>query len=100
MMSISMSLIKKKVMVILMYVSSISVRPDRRNRIIIIDTLVLNLIHYCIKIWETTNGQKLQSFALRVAFGGVRKYGHIYLVFSELQWLRIKHKYVSLYLKF
>ncbi len=35
------------------------------------------------------NAQKLQNFASRVAFGGVRKHGHVSPVFRELQWLRV-----------
>ncbi len=92
--------LNKKAMGILMYISRISDKLDRQNRIIIIETLVLSLRDYCIKIWGTTNDkqmsnvQKLQNFSSRVAFGGVRKYGHIAPVFRELQWLRIKQKYL------
>ncbi len=92
--------LNKKVMGILMYISKISDKLDKDNRIIIIETLVLSLIDYCIKIWGTTknkhmsNAQKLQNFVARVAFGGVRKYDHISLVFRKLQWLRIRQKYL------
>ncbi len=41
-----------------------------------------------------TNAQKLQNFAARVAFGGVRKHEHISPVFWELQWLRIRQQYL------
>ncbi len=41
-----------------------------------------------------SNAQKLQNFAARVAFRGVRKYDHISPVFRELQWLRIRQKYM------
>ncbi len=88
--------LSKKVMGILMYMSRISDKLDKQKRIIIMETLVLSLIDYCMKIWGTTNCkhmskvQKLQNFAARVAFGGVRKYDHISPVFSKLQWLRIK----------
>ncbi len=84
---------------ILMYISRISDKLHNQNKIIIIETLVLSLINYCIKIWGTTNDkhmsivQKLQNFAARVAFGGVRKYDHISPVFMELQCLRIKQKH-------
>ncbi len=81
---------------ILMYISRVSDKIDKQNRMIIIETLVLSLMDYCIKIWGTTNDkhmsnvQKLQNFAARVAFGGVKRYDHISPVFRELQWLRIK----------
>ncbi len=41
-----------------------------------------------------SNAQKLQNIAARVAFGGVRNYDHISPVFRELQWLRIRQKYL------
>ncbi len=41
-----------------------------------------------------SNAQKLQNLAARVAFGGVRKYDHLSPVFRELQWLRIRQKYL------
>ncbi len=59
---------------ILMYISRISDKLDKQNRIIITETLVLSLIDYCIKLWGTTNdkhmsnAQILQNFAARMAF--------------------------------
>ncbi len=43
--------VNKKVMGILIYISRISDKLDTHNRIIIIHTLVLSQIDYCIKIW-------------------------------------------------
>ncbi len=73
---------------------------DKQTRVIVVQTLVLSLIEYCITIWGTTNVtvissvQKLQNFAARVAVEGVKKYGHISPTFKELKWLRIKQKHV------
>ncbi len=81
--------LSREVMGILMYISRIRDKLNRQNRIIIIETLVLSLIDYCIKIWGTTNDkqmsnvQKLQNFAARVAVGGVRKYDHISAVAKD-----------------
>ena len=92
--------LNKKVMGSLMYISRISDKLDKQNIIIIIESLVLSVIFYCIKIWGTTNDkqisyvQKLHNFAARVAFGGVRKYDHISPVFKELQWHKIKQKHL------
>ncbi len=92
--------LNKKVMGILMYISRISDKLDKQNIIIIIETLVLSLIDFYIKIWGTTNDKHmsnahiLQNFGGRVAFGGVRKYDHISPVFREMQWLRIRQKYL------
>ena len=41
-----------------------------------------------------SNVQRLQNFAARVAFGGVKKYDHISPVFRELKWLRTKQKFL------
>ncbi len=85
---------------ILMHINRISDKLDKQNKIIIIETLVLYLIDYCIKIGGTTNGKHMsnaqiqQNFAARVVFGGVRKYDHISPVFRELQWLKIRQKYL------
>ncbi len=74
---------KRKVMVILIYVSRISDNLDNYSRIMVIQAIALSLINYCIRIWGTTNDtlmssvQKLQDFAVRVAMGGVKKYDHV-----------------------
>ncbi len=70
------------------------------SRIIVVQTLVLSLFDYCIGIWGTasdtvlSSAQKLQSFAARVAMGGVRKYDHISPTFNKLKWLRLKQRHV------
>ena len=67
---------------------------------IAVQSLVLSMINYCIRIWATTNitlinkVQKLQNFAARVSAGNVRKYDHISPTFKNLKWLKIKDKYV------
>ncbi len=72
--------VNKKVMGTLIYVNRISEMLDKTARKICIESLVLNIINYCIKIWGTTSEkqkskvQKLQSFAARVAVGGLRKF--------------------------
>ena len=76
-----------------MYISRISDRLDKQTRIIVVETLVLSLIEYCIRIWGTTSdtitssAQKLQNFAARVAVGGIKKYDHVSPSFKELKWL-------------
>ena len=83
-----------------MYISRISDRLDKQTRIIVVETLVLSLIEYCIRIWGTTSdtitssAQKLQNFAARVAVGGIKKYDHVSPSFKELKWLRLKQKHV------
>ena len=92
--------LNKKVMGILMFVSRMSDRLDKKSRIMVIQAIVLSLINYCIRIWGTTNDtlissvQKLQNFAVRIAIGGVNKYDHISPFYDELHWLRVKQKNV------
>ena len=63
-----------------MYINRIGDLCDKQQtRIIIVQSLVLSLIHYCIRIWRTTNHtllsnvQKVQNFAAKVAIGGAKK---------------------------
>ena len=71
---------------------------DRSSRKIVIQSLALSHINYCIRIWGTTNTtllqkvQKLQNFAARVAVGGLRKYDHGSPAYKELGWVRLKQK--------
>ena len=93
--------LNKKVMGTLIYVNRVSGLLNKTARRICIESLVLSIINYCIKIWGTTSEkqkaktQKLQNFAARVAVGGLRKYDHVSPAFDELKWLRIgnKHKF-------
>ena len=81
----------KKVTGTLLYINRMSERFDRESRTQIVQTLVLSMMNYCLKIWGTTTGaqmqkvQKLQNFAARVAVGGIRKYDHITPIMYNLQ---------------
>ena len=92
--------LNKKVMGILMYINRISASFEKRTRIIVVQSLVLSLINYCIRIWGTTNEtvihnvQKLQNFAAKVAVGGARKFDHVSPIIKELKWLKVKQKYI------
>ena len=92
--------ISKKVIGMLMYISRISMNFDKSSRIIVVQSLVLSIINYCIRIWGTTNAtllqkvQRLQNFAARVSVGGLKKHDHISPAFKELGWLNIKQKHV------
>ncbi len=84
----------------LMYINRLSDNFQKRTRVIIVSSLVLSIINYCIRIWGTTNetllhsAPKLQNFAAKVAVGGMRKYDHVSLALKELNWLNIKQKKV------
>ena len=96
-----MSEISKKVMGTLMYLNRISDKLDRPTRVIAVQSLVLSIITYCIRIWGTTNqtvisrAQKLHNFAAKVAKGNAKKYDHATPIIQELGWLKIseKHKF-------
>ncbi len=87
--------IPKKVISMLSFISRVSCNFDRRTRETVVQSLVLSLINYGIRIWGTTNAtlihrvQKLQNFAARVSIGAMKKYGHVSPAFRELKWLRI-----------
>ena len=97
---VHISEVNKKAMGILMFIRRISDNFDKLTRKIVVETLVLSIINYCIGIWGTTNVtlihriQKVQNFAAKVAIGGARKYDHVTPVMKDLQWLRIKDKYI------
>ncbi len=84
----------------LMHIYRISLNFEKKTRTIVVQSLVLSIINYCIRIWGTTNAtflnnvQKLQNFAAKVAVGGARKYDHVSPIIKELEWLKIKGKYV------
>ncbi len=91
--------INKKVLGALIYINRLSSFFNKSIRRLIIDTLVLSQINYCLRIWGTTNAtvlnkvQKVQNFAAKVAVGGLRKHDHVSPAFQELKWLRINKKY-------
>ncbi len=69
----------------LSFISRVSSHLGRRTRETVVQSLVLSLIHYCIRIWGTTNAtlihkvQKLQNFAARDSVAGMKKYDHVSL---------------------
>ena len=88
-----------KIMGTLMFINKVSENFDKPTRKIIVQSLVLSLINYCICIWGSTNKtlihivQKLQNFAAKVVAGGARKYDHVTPIIKELEWLTVKDKY-------
>ncbi len=90
--------LSKTVVGTLMHIYRISLNFEKRTRTIVVQSQVLSIINYCIKIWGITNAtllsnvQKLQTFAAEVAVGGARKYDHVSPIIKELRWLKIKEK--------
>ena len=82
-----------------MFINRVSENFDKTTRKVIVQSLVLSLINYCICIWGGTNKtlihsvQKMQNFAAKIAFGGARKFDHVTPIMKELEWLTVKDKY-------
>ncbi len=97
---VHVSELNKKVIGTLMHINRISLNFENKTRTIVVQSLVLSIINYCIRIWGTTNAtllsnlQKLQNFAAKVAVGRARKYDHVSPIIKELKWLKIKEKHV------
>ena len=90
--------LSRKVSGILMYLNRIKDYFDNETRALIVQSLVLSVINYCIKIWGKTSNmylekaQKLQNFAARVAVVGVKKFDHITPTLQQLRWIKVKEK--------
>ncbi len=88
--------ISKKVTGTLMYINRVKNCFYKSTRILVVQSLVLNLLNYYNTVWGTTNitlidaVQKLQDFANKVADGRAKKYDHVTSLFKELEWLCIK----------
>ncbi len=92
--------LNKKIMGMLMFFNRISDNFDKRTRVLIIKSLILSIINYCVSIYGSTNKtllsnvQKLANFAAKVAIGGARKFDHVTPIMQELEWLTIKEKFI------
>lgn len=90
----------KKVMGTLIYLNRVKDFFEAETRLIVVQSLALSLINYCFIIWGSTSDlllnrvQKLQNFAARVAIGTVRKFDHITPHLLQLEWLKMKDKYI------
>lgn len=90
--------LNKKVIGVLMFINRIKDIFDKDTRVIVIQTLVLSLINYGLKIWGNTSDtlmqrvQRLQNFAAKVAAGGYKRRDRATPVLRELQWLKMKDK--------
>ena len=72
---------------------------DSDCRVMVVQSLVLSILNYCLKVWGSTNKtqmdrvKKLQNFAGKVAIGGAKKYDHVTPILEKLPWLRMDKKY-------
>ncbi len=53
--------LNKKAMGILLYISRIGDSLDKQTRVVVVQTLVLSLMEYCIRIWGTASDTVISS---------------------------------------
>ena len=89
----------KKVIGTLLYLNRVCDRFQPDCRIMVVQSLVLSVLNYCLRIWGSTNKtqlervQKLQNFAAKIAVGGARKHDHVTPILQKLEWLQMEMKY-------
>ena len=89
----------RKVTGTLMYLNRMNGRFDSHCRVIAVQSLVLSVLYYGLRVWGATNktqlyrAQKLQNFAGKVAVGGARRIDHATPILEKLKWLRMDTKY-------
>lgn len=91
--------LRKKAIGTLLHLNRVNDRFDEDCRIMVVQSLVMGILNYCLNVWGSANKtqlgkvKKLQNFAARVAIGGVRKFDHVSPIYRKLKWLRIEEKY-------
>ncbi len=92
----------KKVMGILFFLNRIKDKFEINTRKIVIQSLDLSTINYCLPVYDTTNStllrrvQKLQNFAAKVCAGGARRSDHDNHLITKLECLKIEKKKVTI----
>ncbi len=88
----------KKVMGTLLLANRIRDKFDPATRKIVIQSLALSGINYCLQVYCTANNtqmrrmQKLQNFAAKICAGGARRSDHATPFITQLEWLKIDLK--------
>ncbi len=86
----------KKVMGILFFHLRIKDKFEINTRKIVIQSLALRIINYCLLVYGTTSStllrrvQKLQNFAAKVCAGGARRSDHATPFVTQFEWLKIE----------
>ena len=68
--------IQKKTTGILLYINRVNDRLDSVCRVMVVQSLVLSILNYCLRVWGSTNKtqmdtvKKIQNFAAKAAVGG------------------------------
>ena len=90
--------LRRKVIGTLFYLNRVSLSFNKDSRVMVVQSLVMSILNYCLKIWgsanntQMTKAKKLQNFAVRVAIGGVKKYDHVTPFYEKLGWLSMEKK--------
>ena len=75
--------LQKKVTSTLLFINRMSDNFNFDCRVMIVQSLVLSILNYCLRVWGSTNKtqmarvSKIQNFAAKVAVGGALKYDHV-----------------------
>ena len=75
--------LRRKTIGTLLYLNRVSDKLDNDCRVIVVQSLVMGVLNYCLKVWGSANKtqmkkvKKLQNFAARIAIGGARKHDHV-----------------------
>ena len=70
--------LQKKVTGTLLYLNRVCDRFEFDCRVMVVQSLVLSVLNYCLRVWGSTNKtqmgrvNKLQNFAMKVAVGGAK----------------------------
>ena len=82
----------------MIFLNRIKNRFDNEMRTIVVQSLALSIMNYCLKIWGSTTKQqvqrvqKLQNFAAKVIDGKAKKFDHASPILKKLEWLNIREK--------
>ncbi len=90
--------ISKKVMSMLIYINRISSYLDKKSRTIVVQSLVLSHINFCLKIWSTTNSSLIRHRNFKILQQELlsvelKTYAHVLPAYKDLNWLKIQQKY-------
>ena len=92
--------LQNKLMGTLLFLNRITKRFNQECRIMVVQSLILSVLNYALKVWGSANRsniqrvQKLQNFAGKVAIGGARRRDHASPIIERLKWLRMDRKYI------
>ncbi len=73
---VHVSELSKKVVETLMHINRISLNFEQRTRALVVQSLLLSIVNYCIRIWSTTNATLLnivQKFCSQSSGGWSQK---------------------------